>query len=69
MTLHQFPAHRIFRTEAEVEMAKGQGITPLALLFFPARLWISCCSRWMDLMIEAEPDTRITFHIGPIDRK
>lgn len=69
MTIHQFPAYRIVRTEAEVEMEKGQGITPLALFFFPARLWINCCSRWMDLMIQSEPDTRITFHFGRFDRE
>ena len=75
MTIHQFPAYRIVRTEAEVEVEKekGQGITPritpIALFFFPARLWINCCSRWMDLMIEAEPDTKVTFHFGRSDRK
>ena len=65
MTIHQFPAHRIVRTESE----RGQGITPLALFFLPARLWISYWSRWMDIAIEAEPETNVTLHFGRVDRR
>lgn len=64
MSIHQFPASRIVRHECE----QRQGMTPLALFFFPARLWIDCWSRWMDLMIAAEPDVKVTFHFGGIDR-
>ena len=65
MTVHQFPASRIVRYEHE----RRQGMTPLALLFLPARLWLNYWSRWMDIMIEAEPETDITFHFGRADRR
>lgn len=74
MTIHQFPSYRIVRTEAEVEIEKRQGATPLALFFFPARLWINFWSRWMDLMIVSthapreEGDMNVTFHFGRFDR-
>jgi len=65
MTIIAFPAHRIVRTESE----RSQGITPLTLFFLPARLWISYWSRWIDIAIEAEPETSVTLHFGRVDRR
>lgn len=64
MTVHQFPPHRIVRTDPRHTIA----LSPLALMFLPMRLWMQCVSQWMDIMADAEPPTSITFHFGRLDR-
>ena len=68
MTIHHFPSGRIVRTEAKHTIGLSPGLSPLALVFLPLRLWIQCVSQWMDLMTAAEPPTSITFHFGRLDR-
>lgn len=61
MTVHAFPAHRVVRHLTQ----QGQPVTPLALLFIPARLWVAYVTWWIDI---ASGDSReMTFHIGRIN--
>lgn len=64
MTVHQFPPHRIVRTANQ----RIIGLSPLAFVFFPLRLWMQCVTQWMDMMTDAEPPSSITFHFGRLDR-
>jgi hypothetical protein len=64
MTVHQFPPHRIVRTANQCTV----GLSPLAFMFLPLRLWVQCVTQWMDIMTDAEPPSSITFHFGRLDR-
>jgi hypothetical protein len=64
MTVHSFPPSRIVRTQEKHTV----GLSPLAFVFFPMRLWMQCVTQWMDLMTDAEPPSSITFHFGRMDR-
>lgn len=61
MTVLPFPAHRVVRTLT----AKGQPVSPLALLFVPARLWVAYVTWWIDVM--SADDREMTIHIGKVN--
>ena len=50
MTIIIFPVHRTRQTERQ----KAQRITPLDLMFMPARIWVGYCYWWADVLLDAK---------------
>lgn len=62
MTVLPFPAARIVRYDAN---EAGQPVSPLALLFIPARLWVASVTWWLDVLSGDSRD--LTIHIGRVN--
>lgn len=61
MSIIAFPAHRVVRRLTQ----QGQPVSPLALLFIPARLWIASVTWWIDVL--SGDDREMTVHIGRVN--
>ena len=61
MSIIAFPAHRVVRRLTQ----HGQPVSPLALLFIPARLWVASVTWWIDVL--SGDDREMTVHIGRVN--
>ena len=61
MSIIAFPAHRVVRRLTQ----QGQPVSPLALLFIHARLWVASVTWWIDVL--SGDDREMTVHIGRVN--